>query len=239
VGSQQGSSEAFPTQKRKAPSVPHPQTRYVRLGCHLKPRDRHFCWSRADLWAWLDLNQRPHPYQGSAPDPVSPGSRLRPARTTYRWRPLETVRFRWDVDQTWTKPGRPGGPTDWIRRRVGVPRYGAHSSRGVLWLSNGNRFLVVKELVGVGRPVGKRLASLSARLARLAAAYLTSESGEGRRFRPASLGVRRSATGGGHAGRSFLRRSGSATRHANSTARRIGVPIARGTILLAAATAED
>ena len=34
---------------------------------------------------------RPHPYQGSAPGPVSAGSRRQPARTTYRWRPLETV----------------------------------------------------------------------------------------------------------------------------------------------------
>ena len=25
-----------------------------------------FCWSEAVLWAWLDLNQRPHPYQGCA-----------------------------------------------------------------------------------------------------------------------------------------------------------------------------
>jgi hypothetical protein len=33
----------------------------------------------------------PHPYQGSAREPVSAGSRLQPARTTYRWRPLETV----------------------------------------------------------------------------------------------------------------------------------------------------
>ena len=32
-----------------------------------------------------------HPYQGSAPGPVSAGWRLPPARTTYRWKPLETV----------------------------------------------------------------------------------------------------------------------------------------------------
>ena len=24
-------------------------------------RDQRFRWSRAGLWAWLDLNQRPHP----------------------------------------------------------------------------------------------------------------------------------------------------------------------------------
>ena len=47
--------------------------------------------SGPDWWAWLDLNQRPHPYQGSAPGPVSAGSRLQPVRTTYRWRPPETV----------------------------------------------------------------------------------------------------------------------------------------------------
>jgi hypothetical protein len=42
-------------------------------------------------WACQDLNLGPHPYQGSAPGPVCAGSRLPPARTTYRWRPLETV----------------------------------------------------------------------------------------------------------------------------------------------------
>jgi hypothetical protein len=30
-----------------------------------KATDQHFCWSEAALWAWLDLNQRPHPYQVS------------------------------------------------------------------------------------------------------------------------------------------------------------------------------
>jgi hypothetical protein len=52
---------------------------------------RAFPQVNAVSWAWLDLNQRPHPYQGSAPEPVSPGSRLRPGRTTYRRTPLETV----------------------------------------------------------------------------------------------------------------------------------------------------
>jgi hypothetical protein len=66
-------------------------------------------WSGAVLWAWLDLNQRPHPYQGSAPDPVCAGSHLRPARTTYRWRPLRTARLRWGVDQTWTRPATLSG----------------------------------------------------------------------------------------------------------------------------------
>jgi hypothetical protein len=45
----------------------------------------------------------PHPYQGSAPGPISAGSPLRPGRTMNRWRPLRTAGFRWDVDQTWTK----------------------------------------------------------------------------------------------------------------------------------------
>jgi hypothetical protein len=48
------------------------------------------------LWACQDLNLGPHPYQGSAPGPVTAGSRLPPARTTYRWRPLETVANRLD-----------------------------------------------------------------------------------------------------------------------------------------------
>jgi hypothetical protein len=30
-----------------------------------KATDQHFCRSEAVLWAWLDLNQRPHPYQQS------------------------------------------------------------------------------------------------------------------------------------------------------------------------------
>src|SRR5215218_6024295 len=47
------------------------------------------------LWAWLDLNQRPHPYQGSAQRLVSLGLRRWPARTTCHWRPLETVGDRW------------------------------------------------------------------------------------------------------------------------------------------------
>jgi hypothetical protein len=29
--------------------------------------DERFRSSKLVLWAWLDLNQRPHPYQGSAP----------------------------------------------------------------------------------------------------------------------------------------------------------------------------
>jgi hypothetical protein len=71
-------SEAYPPQwdrkeaaqrrcsdsQQEAVSRPHPYMGYVRLGCQLKPGDWRFCWSRADLWAWLDLNQRPHPYQG-------------------------------------------------------------------------------------------------------------------------------------------------------------------------------
>jgi hypothetical protein len=72
-------SEAYPPQwdrkeaaqrrcsdsQQEAVSRPHPYMGYVRLGCQLKPGDWRFCWSRADLWAWLDLNQRPHPYQVS------------------------------------------------------------------------------------------------------------------------------------------------------------------------------
>jgi hypothetical protein len=61
------------------------------------------------LWAWLDLNQRPHPYQGSAQglfsQDCSGGLRERRAAGDH-WRPLGTARIRWDVDQTWTKPSR-------------------------------------------------------------------------------------------------------------------------------------
>jgi hypothetical protein len=38
---------------------------------------QRFRWSRAGLWAWLDLNQRPHPYQAYSRDAfnlVEPGT---------------------------------------------------------------------------------------------------------------------------------------------------------------------
>jgi hypothetical protein len=63
-------------------------------------------------WACQDLNLGPHPYQGSAPGLVSPGWHLRPGRTMYRWRPLETARnprLRWHVDPTWTRHARSRG----------------------------------------------------------------------------------------------------------------------------------
>jgi hypothetical protein len=65
--------------------------------------DKRFRSSKPMWWAWLDLNQQPHPYQGSALGLVSPGWLLRPGRTMYRWRPLRTARLRWHVDQTWTR----------------------------------------------------------------------------------------------------------------------------------------
>ncbi len=60
----------------------------------LRRNDQRFGWSEAVWWAWLDLNQRPHPYQGSAQGMFPPGLQRWPARTTCRWRPLETVRNR-------------------------------------------------------------------------------------------------------------------------------------------------
>jgi hypothetical protein len=65
--------------------------------------------SKVVLWAWLDLNQRPHPYQGSALGLVCPGWDLRLGRRMYRWRPLGTARLRWHVDQRWTRPARSRG----------------------------------------------------------------------------------------------------------------------------------
>jgi hypothetical protein len=69
-----------------------------------------------------------HPCQGSALGFVSAGSRPRPARTMYRWRPLWTARLRWHVDQTWIRPAMLSGPTGWNEGRgnvagclVGVP----------------------------------------------------------------------------------------------------------------------
>ena len=82
--------------------------------------------SRPVQWAWLDLNQRPHPYQGSAPELVSPGWDLRPGRTMYGWRPLETTRNRSapmacgpTVDQA--RPARGGS---------GAPRRGPLAGKG-------------------------------------------------------------------------------------------------------------
>jgi hypothetical protein len=52
------------------------------------------------------LNQRPHPYQGSAHRLVSPGCTfdLGERRAAGdRWRPLRTARLRWHMDQTWTR----------------------------------------------------------------------------------------------------------------------------------------
>jgi hypothetical protein len=48
-----------------APSRPHPKHDPPRLGWHRKRSDQRSCWLQGDLWAWLDLNQRPHPYQVS------------------------------------------------------------------------------------------------------------------------------------------------------------------------------
>ena len=44
---------------------PHPQMGCIRLGWHLEAERPAFPLSQAIPWAWLDLNQRPHPYQQS------------------------------------------------------------------------------------------------------------------------------------------------------------------------------
>ena len=59
---------------------------------------------------------------GFCPGRVSPGSRLQPARTTYRWRPLETVTNR-------SAPMGCGPNVDQARRRAGGP---VPSERGPL-----------------------------------------------------------------------------------------------------------
>jgi hypothetical protein len=60
------------------------------------------------------------PYQGSAPGPLSAGSRRQPARTTYRGRPLETVANR-------SAPMGCGPNVDQAKRRG---RYPLPSGRG-------------------------------------------------------------------------------------------------------------
>ena len=108
------------------PSLPGPE----RQGTSILAGHRPF-W-----WAWEDLNLRPHPYQGSAPRPVSAGSRRQPARTTYRWRPLETVANRSapmacgpNVDQAWHR-GRMARscPVVDALRRSGPPRPGTRTA---------------------------------------------------------------------------------------------------------------
>jgi hypothetical protein len=68
--------------------------------------------SKAVLWAWLDLNQRPHPYQGSALGLVCPGWHLRLGEgctAEDRYEPLGS-------DGMWTKGG-PGPPRSRGQRR--------------------------------------------------------------------------------------------------------------------------
>ncbi len=48
-----------------APSRPHPKRDPSDWADTARRREQHLRWSTADLWAWLDLNQRPHPYQVS------------------------------------------------------------------------------------------------------------------------------------------------------------------------------
>src|SRR5215207_3859792 len=75
----------MPSRPRRGPDVDqgHRERRRSR------DRDALTCW--VGWWACQDLNLGPHPYQGSAREPVSAGSRLQPARMISRWRPLETV----------------------------------------------------------------------------------------------------------------------------------------------------
>jgi hypothetical protein len=44
---------------------PHPRTDASDWAGTWKRSDQRFRWSQAISWAWLDLNQRPHPYQQS------------------------------------------------------------------------------------------------------------------------------------------------------------------------------
>jgi hypothetical protein len=78
----------MPSRVRRGPGVDQERNERRRL----QGRDALTCW--VGWWACQDLNLGPHPYQGSAPGLVSPGWHLRPGRTMYRWRPLETVRNR-------------------------------------------------------------------------------------------------------------------------------------------------
>ena len=92
VVSQRGCSDAVFRPGEEALVGPHPKNGMRPIGLASKSAVTSVSAGQEPVWwAWLDLNQRPHPYQGSAPGPVSAGWRLPPARMTYRWKPLETV----------------------------------------------------------------------------------------------------------------------------------------------------
>ena len=55
-----------PTQDRKRPQNTYPKLDASDEAATRKRSNQRSRWSRAGLWAWLDLNQRPHPYQQSS-----------------------------------------------------------------------------------------------------------------------------------------------------------------------------
>jgi hypothetical protein len=129
-GPQRGCSYACSDSGDGAPTRPHPKWDASNLGWGRKRSDQRLRWSWADLWAWLDLNQRPHPYQVSRAKrcaqgrfPRSPASvkgegmrsnssaqtaPIRPApRATQAGRP-DTGRGRVRSPGCGRRPGRPG-----------------------------------------------------------------------------------------------------------------------------------
>jgi hypothetical protein len=129
-GPQRGCSYACSDSGDGAPTRPHPKWDASNLGWGRKRSDQRLRWSWADLWAWLDLNQRPHPHQVSRAKrcaqgrfPRSPASvkgegmrsnssaqtaPIRPApRATQAGRP-DTGRGRVRSPGCGRRPGRPG-----------------------------------------------------------------------------------------------------------------------------------
>jgi hypothetical protein len=75
-----------------------PDRRTARMGHPSSPMPANAAWPESEAGSRLvvvTLPARPHPYQRSAHRLVSPGWHLRPGRTMYRWRPLETATNRW------------------------------------------------------------------------------------------------------------------------------------------------
>jgi hypothetical protein len=72
-----------PTQDRKRPQNTYPKLDASDEAATRKRSNQRSRWSRAGLWAWLDLNQRPHPYQVSRAQRCADG-RFPRSRTSVR-----------------------------------------------------------------------------------------------------------------------------------------------------------
>jgi hypothetical protein len=94
-----------PDSGEETPSRPHPQTGWIRLGWQVQRSGQRSAGQEPVWWAWLDLNQRPHPYQACSRDAFMLVRRGRPAQRSDgsdRGCPLDTVvvRLMWHASGT-------------------------------------------------------------------------------------------------------------------------------------------